>query len=148
MSKLPAKLDERQLKFLDILFHPDVKGDLETAKAVAGWDKDVPIHSILTKEFTKAINERTDAYLASLTPMAAQKILEVMGSPNKPGNQQLLRAAETVLDRQGLGKKEVTQGGNNKVQAIIVIPQKQMIEELPESQMITINGADYVKEGR
>ena len=67
--------------------------------------------------------------LASEAPLAAFKLVEVLESDKAlPQANVKLQAAQTILDRVGLGKKERLDVNHNVSGGIFILPEKQTID--------------------
>ena len=104
MSNLPAnkKLTDKQQLFLDNIL--TTQGDLKLSAELAGYSGN---HYQVIKSLKEEIVELASNVLAREAPKAAFKLVEVMTAADAiPQANVKLQAAQTVLDRVGLGKKE------------------------------------------
>ena len=101
---LPAKrkLTNKQEIFLNNII--ETKGDLKLSAELAGYQGN---HYQVIKSLKQEIVDLASDVLAKEAPTAAFKLVEVLQS-NKPLPQANVKvqAAQTILDRVGLGKKE------------------------------------------
>lgn len=126
MSNLPAerKLTEKQQLFLNNIL--ETKGDLKLSAELAGYSGN---HYQVVKSLREEIVELASNVLAREAPKAAFKLVEVMTSADAmPQANVKLQAAQTVLDRVGLGKTERVDVNHNVQGGIFILPEKQIID--------------------
>lgn len=130
MSNEQTELTEQEKLFLNLLFHTDngVCCHPEEAKLLAGYDKDVPLLTIVRK-LNKEILARGDDFLAVHSPIAIAGLLGVMLNPTEPGAKIRLQAIQELLDRAGVVKKEKQEVAQEAPNYIFVIPTKTQIKE-------------------
>tara|TARA_R100001510_G_scaffold55333_1_gene59126 strand:+ start:748 stop:1161 length:414 start_codon:yes stop_codon:yes gene_type:complete len=136
MSNLPAerKLTEKQQLFLDNII--ETKGNLKLSAELAGYSGN---HYQVIKSLKDEIVELAQNVLAREAPSAAFKLVEVMQTADAlPQANVKLQAAQTILDRVGLGKQDRLEVNHNTGGGIFILPEKQTInieegdyEELP-----------------
>ena len=136
MSNLPAerKLTEKQQLFLDNII--ETKGNLKLSAELAGYSGN---HYQVIKSLKDEIVELAQNVLAREAPSAAFKLVEVMQTADAlPQANVKLQAAQTILDRVGLGKQDRLEVNHNTNGGIFILPEKQTInieegdyEELP-----------------
>jgi len=135
MSNLPMdtnkrKLTEKQQLFLDSII--ETKGDLKRSAELAGYSGN---HYQVIQSLREEIVELASNVLAREAPKAAFKLVEVMTSADgMPQANVKLQAAQTILDRVGLGKQERMQIDHNMSGGIFILPEKKAIQ---------IDEADY-----
>jgi len=130
MSYLPAeskktkKLTEKQQLFLDNII--TTNGNLSRAAELAGYSEG-NYHQVL-KSLKHEVIELASDVLARSAPSAAFKLIEVLDS-NRPVPQanMKLKAAETILDRVGLGKQDKLEVAHNVSGGIFILPEKHTI---------------------
>ena len=127
MSYLPEKkrnLTEKQQSFLDNLV--ETRGDFKKSAELAGYQGN---HYQVIKSLKHEIVDLASDVLAKEAPSAAFKLVEVLES-NKPLPQAnvKLQAAQTILDRVGLGKKERLDINHNVQGGIFILPEKETID--------------------
>jgi len=125
MSNLPIerKLTEKQQSFLDNII--ETEGDLKLSAELAGYSGN---HYQVIQSLREEIVELASNVLAREAPSAAFKLIEVMKSNvGLPQANVKLQAAQTILDRVGLGKKERMQVDHNVSGGIFILPEKQII---------------------
>ena len=123
-TKKERKLTEKQQSFLDNII--TTNGDLAKAAELAGYSGNY--HQVL-RSLKQEVIELASDVLARSAPSAAFKLVEVLGS-NRPVPQAnvKLQAAQTILDRVGLGKQERMQVDHNVSGGIFILPEKQTID--------------------
>ncbi len=136
MSNLPAerKLTDKQQLFLDSII--ETKGNLKLSAELAGYSGN---HYQVIKSLKDEIVELAQNVLAREAPSAAFKLVEVMQTADAlPQANVKLQAAQTILDRVGLGKQDRLEVNHNTGGGIFILPEKQTInieegdyEELP-----------------
>ena len=94
------KLNERQQKFLDVLFD-EAGGDLNLAKKLAGYAENTRAHDVV-EGLADQIADKTKKYLALNGPKAAVSLVSILKNPTDLGNKDKLAAARDLLDRIGL----------------------------------------------
>jgi len=135
MSNLPLdnnkrKLTDKQQLFLDSII--ETKGDLKLSAELAGYSGN---HYQVLRSLREEIVELASNVLAREAPKAAFKLVEVMTSADgMPQANVKLQAAQTILDRVGLGKQERMQIDHNMSGGIFILPEKKAIQ---------IDEADY-----
>lgn len=124
-NKKPKKLTEKQQLFLDNII--STNGDLSRAAELAGYSSG-NYHQVL-KSLKHEVIELASDVLARSAPSAAFKLIEVLDS-NRPVPQanMKLKAAETILDRVGLGKTDRLDVNHNVSGGIFILPEKQTID--------------------
>jgi phage terminase small subunit len=137
MSNLPLdnnkrKLTDKQQLFLDSII--ETKGDLKLSAELAGYSGN---HYQVLRSLREEIVELASNVLAREAPKAAFKLVEVMTSADAlPQANVKLQAAQTILDRVGLGKQERMQVDHNVSGGIFILPEKKAID-------IVADDADY-----
>ena len=126
MSNLSTnrKLTEKQKSFLNNLI--ETKGDLKLSAELAGYSGN---HYQVIQSLKKEIVDLASDVLAREAPKAAFKLVEVLSSDKAlPQANVKLQAAQTILDRVGLGKKERLDVNHNVQGGIFILPEKQTID--------------------
>ncbi|MEK9917820.1 MAG: hypothetical protein VW496_00365 [Pelagibacteraceae bacterium] len=122
---MARELNERQQKFLDLLFE-DAGGDVVTAKKLAGYSDNTPTTSIV-RSLKEEILEATQMYMARNAPKAAMAMTGALYDPTELGIKDKMQAAKELLDRSGLVKTEKMQveatGG------VMLMPPKAPVED-------------------
>ena len=121
---LPVKkeLTEKQELFLDKLFENG--GNISKATIDAGYNK----HSRkwLAKRLKQDIIDRCESELATNGPKAVQRLTRTMDDDgnNIKASELRMKAAESILNRVGLGKKETIDHNVRAIRGIVVLPPK------------------------
>ncbi len=131
------KLTDKQEKFLEHLV--DTKGNLKLSAELAGYRGN---HYQVLKSLKEEIIDLASNVLAREAPSAAFKLVEIMHSDEAvPQANVKLQAAQTLLDRVGVIKKEKLDVNHNVTGGIFILPKKETIdlsaddveyEDLPE----------------
>ena len=127
---LPAtrKLTEKQENFLSNLI--ETKGNLKLSAELAGYSGN---HYQIIKSLRQEIVDLASNVLAREAPSAAFKLVEVMTSDTAlPQANVKLQAAQTILDRVGLGKQERMEVNHNVTGGIFILPEKETIDIVAE----------------
>ena len=118
------KLTEKQQLFLDNII--ETKGNLKLSAELAGYSGN---HYQVIRSLKEEIVDLASNVLAREAPSAAFKLVEVMSSNTAlPQANVKLQAAQTILDRVGLGKQERMQIDHNVKGGIFILPEKQTID--------------------
>jgi hypothetical protein len=104
---VPRELNERQQKFLEVLFE-DAGGDVVAAKKLAGYSDNTPTTAIV-KGLKEEILDATQMYMARNAPKAAMAMVGGLFDPTELGIRDKMSAAKELLDRTGLVKTEKMQ---------------------------------------
>ena len=104
---MPRELNERQQKFLEVLFE-DANGDVVAAKKLAGYSDNTPTTAIV-KGLKEEILDATQMYMARNAPKAAMAMVGGLYDPTELGIRDKMSAAKELLDRTGLVKTEKMQ---------------------------------------
>ena len=121
---MKKELTVKQQTFLDHLIDPG--GDPKKAAKLAGYSENG--HWQVVQALKNEIIELASNILAQSAPKAAMKLVDVMESDNPiPQANIRLQAAQTILDRTGLGKQE-RMDVNHKVEGgLFILPAKDEI---------------------
>tara|TARA_R110002020_G_scaffold138973_1_gene309633 strand:+ start:128 stop:502 length:375 start_codon:yes stop_codon:yes gene_type:complete len=116
------QLTIKQKSFLEHLLVTG--GDPKKAAELAGYTT----HWHVVKSLKNEIIELASTILAQSAPQAAQKLVTVMES-NEPIPQASMRiqAAQTILDRVGLGKKDTLDVTHQVTGGVFILPAKEEI---------------------
>ena len=124
-EKMARQLNERQQKFLDMLFE-EAGGDVVAAKKLAGYAEGSSTTEII-RGLKEEILEATQMYMARNAPKAAMAMTGALYDPTELGIRDKMSAAKELLDRTGLVKTEKMQveatGG------VMLMPPKAVVEE-------------------
>jgi len=122
---MARQLNERQQKFLDVLFD-EAGGDVVAAKKLAGYAESSSTTEIV-RGLKEEILEATQMYMARNAPKAALAMAGALYDPTELGIRDKMAAAKELLDRTGLIKTEKVQveasGG------VMLMPPKATVEE-------------------
>ena len=138
-NKKQRTYTEKQQSFLDNLVHAG--GDAKVAAELAGYAENV--YPSVVRALKEEIIELASEILAQSAPKAAMKLVEVMESETAiPQSNVKVQAAQTILDRIGLGKMDrvdVNHSIENNTGALFILPAKKpsTIEaayEIPEDE--------------
>ena len=118
------KLTEKQQSFLNNII--ETKGNLKLSAELAGYSGN---HYQVIQSLKQEIVDLASDVLAREAPLAAFKLVEVLQSDKAlPQANVKLQAAQTILDRVGLGKKERLDVNHNVSGGIFILPEKQTID--------------------
>jgi hypothetical protein len=124
LQKTTRKLTEKQQSFLDYLIETD--GNPKEAAELAGYSGN---HYQIIQTLREEIVDLASDVLARSAPQAAFKLIEVMNSDKSmPQINTKLQAAQTILDRVGVSKRERLDVNHNVKGGIFILPEKQPIE--------------------
>lgn len=114
------KLTEKQESFLENLI--ETKGDLKLAAELAGYAGN---HYQVINSLKEEIVDLASSILAKEAPKAAFKLVEIMdGKTAVPQANVKLQAAQTLLDRVGISKKEQLNVNHNVQGGLFILPEK------------------------
>ena len=125
MQNLPSqrKLTDKQQSFLNNLI--ETKGDLKLSAELAGYSGN---HYQVLKSLKEEVVDLAQNVLAREAPKAAFKLVEVMTSEDSiPQANVKIQAAQTILDRVGLGKHDRVDVNHNVNGGIFILPEKETI---------------------
>ena len=126
MSNLPVKrkLTEKQENFLENVI--ETKGNLKLSAELAGYQGN---HYQVIQSLKQELVDLASDVLAKEAPSAAFKLVDVL-TTDKPIPQANVKvqAAQTILDRVGLGKKERLDVNHNVQGGIFILPEKEAID--------------------
>ena len=122
MSKELVDLNEQEARFVELLF--ENQGNISKSAEQAGFHPQYGYQ--LRKKFAKAITEAAEQYLSVNSMKAAVKLVDSIDAecPN-PVN---LSAAQAVLDRVGIIKKDPTNVPQVIKANIFILPEKRFAE--------------------
>ena len=116
------ELTDKQQKFLDTL-GSEARGDIKHALKVAGYE-DTSYYAVV-KSLRQEIIDTANTILAHSAPKAAAKLVEVLESDAPiPQVNAKLQAAQTLLDRVGVAKREHINVNHNVSGGIFILPDK------------------------
>ena len=122
MNNKNKQLTTKQESFLENLLV--TQGDPKKAAELSGYTT----HWHVVKALKNEIIDMASTILAQSAPQAAHKLVEVMHS-NEPIPQASIRvqAAQTILDRVGLGKRETMEIKHEVQGGVFILPAKEGI---------------------
>ena len=116
------ELTDKQQKFLDTL-SSEARGDIKYALKVAGYE-DTSYYAVV-KSLRQEIIDTANTILAHSAPKAAKKLVDVLESDEPiPQVNAKLQAAQTLLDRVCVAKKESINVNHNHSGGIFILPDK------------------------
>jgi hypothetical protein len=120
---MKKELTEKQKNFLGHLM--EVGGDPKKAAELAGYSGN---HWQVTKSLKNEIIDLASNILAQSAPQAALKLTEVMNSDQPiPQANIRLQAAQTILDRIGLGKSDRLDVNHTVQGGVFILPAKEEV---------------------
>ena len=120
-SPKERELTERQKSFLDNLIHTG--GDPKKAAELAGYAEGS--YTQVVKSLKEEIIELASHILAQSAPKAVIKLVDIMDSEEPiPQANVRLQAAQTILDRIGLGKTDRVDVNHTSSSGIFILPSK------------------------
>ena len=132
-SPKERELTERQKSFLDNLIHTG--GDPKKAAELAGYAEGS--YTQVVKALKEEIIELASHILAQSAPKAAIKLVDVMDSEEPiPQASVRLQAAQTILDRIGLGKTERMNVDHKVSGGIFILPEKNV--NIFDAEVVTV----------
>ena len=132
-SPKERELTERQQSFLDNLIHTG--GDPKKAAELAGYAEGS--YTQVVKALKEDIIELASHILAQSAPKAAIKLVDVMDSEEPiPQASVRLQAAQTILDRIGLGKTERMNIDHKVSGGIFILPEKSV--NVFDAEVVTV----------
>lgn len=119
------ELNEQQQKFLDALAH-EAKGNIKQALAIAGYAE--TSQSNIVSSLKDEIVDVATKILAKSAPMASQKLVEILMSDDPiPQVGAKLQAAQTLLDRVGVAKRDKLDVTHTAASGIFILPNKEQL---------------------
>ena len=119
------ELNEQQQKFLDALAH-EARGNIKQALAIAGYAE--TSQSNIVNSLKDEIVEVATKILAKSAPMASQKLVEILMSDDPiPQVGAKLQAAQTLLDRVGVAKRDKLDVTHTATSGIFILPDKEKV---------------------
>ena len=130
-SNRGRKLSEKQQSFLDNLLNTG--GDPKKAAELAGYAEGS--YPQVMKTLREEMIDLASHILAQSAPKAAIKLVDVMDSDEPiPQANIRLQAAQTILDRIGLGKADRINVNHTTDGGIFILPAKQVDNTIIESE--------------
>jgi len=121
-------LTEQQQKFLDALAH-EAKGNIKQALSIAGYSE--TSQSNVVDSLKDEIVDVATKILAKSAPMASQKLVEILMSDDPiPQVGAKLQAAQTLLDRVGVAKRDKLDVTHTAASGIFILPNKEQLIDI------------------
>jgi len=125
--------NEQQQKFLDALAH-EAKGNIKQALAIAGYAE--TSQSNIVSSLKDEIVEVATKILAKSAPMASQKLVEILMSDDPiPQVGAKLQAAQTLLDRVGVAKRDKLDVTHTAASGIFILPNKEQLIDVSAEEV-------------
>ena len=119
------KLTEQQQTFLSTLA-TSAKGDINKALNIAGY-KETSYYNVNQSVKDEIIDVATKI-LAKSAPQASQKLVEILNSDDPiPQVNAKLQAAQTLLDRVGVAKRDKLDVTHTATSGIFLLPEKKTL---------------------
>ena len=119
------KLTEQQQTFLSTLA-TSAKGDINKALNIAGY-KETSYYNVINSLKEEIVDVATKI-LAKSAPQASQKLVEILNSDNPiPQVNAKLQAAQTLLDRVGVAKRDKLDVTHTATSGIFLLPEKKTL---------------------
>jgi len=121
------ELTEKQEIFVDELMSNG--GNVSQAMTLAGYKPNS--RQWLIRSVKDEIVHRTEHLLALNSARAAQRIISTIDDDGtEPRSEIRLKAAESVLNRVGLGKKDTVQHNVTAIHGVVLLPSKKQPQEV------------------
>ena len=128
------KLTEQQEKFLAAL-SSEAKGDINKALDIVGY-KPGASYAVVNSLKDEIIDVATKI-LAKSAPQASNKLVEILNSDDPiPQVNAKLQAAQTLLDRVGVAKRDKLDVTHNVGSGIFILPEKKPTIEAEDVEVI------------
>ena len=128
------KLTEQQEKFLAAL-SSEAKGDINKALDIAGY-KSGASYAVINSLKDEIIDVATKI-LAKSAPQASNKLVEILNSDDPiPQVNAKLQAAQTLLDRVGVAKRDKLDVTHSVGSGIFILPEKKEVIEAEDVEVI------------
>ena len=119
------KLTEQQQTFLSVLA-TSAKGDINKALNIAGY-KETSYYNVINSLKDEIVDVATKI-LAKSAPQASQKLVEILNSDAPiPQVNAKLQAAQTLLDRVGVAKRDKLDVTHTATSGIFLLPEKKTL---------------------
>ena len=128
------KLTAQQEKFLDAL-SSEAQGNIHKALDIAGY-KPGASYAVVNSLKEEIIDVATKI-LAKSAPQAANKLVEILNSDDPiPQVNAKLQAAQTLLDRVGVAKRDKLDVTHSVGSGIFILPEKKPVIEAEDVEVI------------
>jgi|TARA_R110000822_G_scaffold64439_7_gene158226 mevalonate kinase len=129
------KLTEQQRAFLDAL-SGQARGSIKQALVIAGYAE--TSQSAVVDSLKEEIIDVANTILAKSAPRAAEKLVEILESDDPiPQVSAKLQAAQTLLDRVGISKKEKLEVTHTAAGGIFLLPEKRAFIDVNAEEVDT-----------
>ena len=119
------KLTEQQQTFLSVLA-TSAKGGINKALNIAGY-KETSYYNVINSLKDEIVDVATKI-LAKSAPQASQKLVEILNSDDPiPQVNAKLQAAQTLLDRVGVAKRDKLDVTHTATSGIFLLPEKKTL---------------------
>ena len=119
---MTIKLTEIEEKFIAALFSEEAQGNVNRACEMIGYNKANAMK--LFRQVKDEVVRRAEEYVALQSPKAAIRIGQVLDDPATLGATNILAAANTILDRAGITKKDRVELDIKAPTGILILPSK------------------------
>ena len=127
------KLTEQQENFLHAL-SGEAKGNISKALELAGYSPTSKSHVV--DSLKEEIIEVANKILATSAPRASQKIVDILDSDDPiPQVSAKLQAAQTLLDRVGIAKRDKPDVTHTAVGGIFLLPEKKELIDVDAEEI-------------
>jgi hypothetical protein len=127
------KLTEQQENFLHAL-SGEAKGNISKALELAGYSPTSKSHVV--DSLKEEIIEVANKILATSAPRASQKIVDILDSDDPiPQVSAKLQAAQTLLDRVGIAKRDKLDVTHTAVGGIFLLPEKKELIDVDAEEI-------------
>ena len=131
------KLTEQQQTFLSVLA-TSAKGDINKALNIAGY-KETSYYNVINSLKDEIVDVATKI-LAKSAPQASQKLVEILNSDDPiPQVNAKLQAAQTLLDRVGVAKRDKLDVTHTATSGIFLLPEKKTLIDGEAEEVEIIN---------
>ena len=131
------KLTEQQQTFLSTLA-TSAKGDINKALNIAGY-KETSYYNVINSLKEEIVDVATKI-LAKSAPQASQKLVEILNSVEPiPQVNAKLQAAQTLLDRVGVSKRDKLDVTHTATSGIFLLPEKKTLIDGEAEEVEIIN---------
>ena len=121
-------LTNTQEKFLDALFG-EAKGDPRKAAELAGYSSNA--YPKVVRNLKKEITELAENHLSTHSAKAANRLVELLDEDGTTPHASIrLAAANQILDRVGIAKKEKLDVNVKAVHGLFILPPKDKIKKV------------------
>lgn len=121
------KLTQKQELLLQLIYEdglPDsIVARINEVKEQAGYSANSSAYNIL-KTIKKQVVDRNIDFMALLSSKAINALRDVIETPTRPGSDNIIKAANSLLDRTGFGKKETQEIELKADKGIVILPAK------------------------